>query len=284
METNELMPLQPVAAPPQAESPTELLLLLAERTKRYTMGDSTSVPTETAQRLLGGILYCIDLHCRSKRLDTPLEAPLPERFAAGAKEAKRLTRRGKLLLKEAQRWQPPVLNTGFSDTLASLPAFFRAYNTDFFAQEIPCDIDYPLCQPVSDQLVGVEYMLSYLRRLLTESTLLRVFAPEALRSLYERYYGDYVDLLVNLYAPAAEAAVLCVLAGKSALDLTLTPSDQRAVYQALAQSTDAAAKEAMHGAAKLAAYEMHISGAFARAYLEQTAMDLLTRLRVVPNS
>ena len=57
MTTNEaLIPLFP-EAPTTAEQPEAVYALLEERVRRYTMGDSTSLPVETARRLLEGILY-----------------------------------------------------------------------------------------------------------------------------------------------------------------------------------------------------------------------------------
>jgi hypothetical protein len=61
----------------------------------------------------------------------------------------------------------------------------------------------------------VEYINDYLRRLNLESAFLRRFDAGLLTLLYERYYGDYEGLLVNLYAPAAQAALGSALAGKS---------------------------------------------------------------------
>ena len=147
-----------------------ILTLLRERTARYTMGDSTSVPVDTARRLLEGILYCLALAERGSGPDTDSPLPTEQRRLAGAEQAKKLARRAKFLHKEATRMQPPVVNRAFRDTLSALPAFFRAYNPDFFAQEIPCSFDYPLCQPVPDSLAGVEYILDYLRRWIIESS------------------------------------------------------------------------------------------------------------------
>ncbi len=262
-----------------AELPEALLALLSDRIARYTMGDSTSVPIDTAQRLLEGIAFCVSLHRASADSGVPINAPLSERYWAGVAEAKRRAKRAKLLLHQAQRGQPPVVNIGFLDTLSELPAFFRWYDAEFFAQEIPGSIDYPLCHPVSDALLGVEFVQDYLSRWLVESRFLRAFSEGALVRLYEQYYGDYNDLLVNLYLPVAEMAVLCALAGRSIRPLALESAELRAVSEKLAQADDSAASALLSAATERALEEAGIRGAMDRAYLLDTARDLLVRLR-----
>jgi hypothetical protein len=245
------------------------------------MGDSTSVPIETATRLLEGILYCAHINRNSTAQGLPDSAPLLERWQSGVRRVKRLTKRAKLLLLEAQRMQPPVTNTAFCDTLAALPAFFRGYSADFFAHEIPCSIDYPLCHPVAETNLGVEFYLDYLHRWLAESEFLRAFSAEALRALYTRYYLDYADLLVNLYLPAAEMAVLCALAGKPVRTLLLTVEDYASLGRALAQAEEQDARKDMLHAASRALDELGLSGTLLRKYTRKTALDLLTRLRAM---
>ena len=262
-----------------SELPEALLALLSDRIARYTMGDSTSVPIDTAQRLLEGIAFCVSLHRASADSSVPINAPLSERYWAGVAEAKRRVKRAKLLLHQAQRGKPPVVNIGFLDTLSALPAFFRWYDAEFFAQEIPGSIDYPLCHPVSDALLGVEFVQDYLSRWLVESRFLRAFPENALVRLYEQYYGDYNELLVNLYLPVAEMAVLCALAGRSIRPLALESAELRAVSEKLAQADDSAASALLSAATDRALEEAGIRGAMDRAYLLDTARDLLVRLR-----
>ena len=262
-----------------SESPEALFALLADRIARYTMGDSTSVPIDTAQRLLEGIAFCVSLHRASANVTVPNTSPVSERYWAGVAEAKRRARRARLLLNQAQRGQPPVVNIGFLDTLSALPSFFRWYDAEFFAQEIPCSIDYPLCHPVSDALLGVEFVQNYLLRWLVESRFLRAFSKEALVRLYEQYYGDYNDLLVNLYLPVAEMAVLCALAERPICGLALEREELSAVSKTLTQADDLTANALLAVASDRVLAEAGIRGAMDRAYLLDTARDFWIRLR-----
>ena len=243
------------------------------------MGDSTSLPIDTAQRLLGSILYCLDLSRRFPSQDTGSDAPIRARWQAGVCEAKRIQKRAKLLLLQAKRTQPPLVNTAYCDTLDALPAFFAAYDVDFFAQEIPCSFDYPLCHPIDEALLGAEYLKAFLRRLLSENMFLRAFSQETLGALYARYYIDYSDLLVNLYLPAAEMATLCALAGEPVVALSLSQAEFSRLGLLLASAAEKEAVQLMENAADRALLSLGLSGDFLRAYLRLTARDLLVRLR-----
>jgi len=275
---NALLALAP-DAPSYSENPEILYLLLEERIRRYTMGDSSSVPVDTARRLLESILYCLDIQRRADKNALPDSAPMKTRWQAGVDAAKRTAKRAKLLLLQAQRTPPPLTNTAYCDTLTALPAFFAGYDADFFAQEIPCSFDYPLCQPVSDALLGAEYIKDFLRRLLAENTLLRAFAPETLLALYEKYYIDYADLLVNLYLPAAEMAVLCALSAAPVRALSLSPEQLASLNKKLLSISGAEAIQTIEDAAESVLFELGLSGDFLCAYTKQTARDLLVRLR-----
>jgi hypothetical protein len=72
---------------------------------------------------------------------------------------------------------------------------------------VPCDIDYQLCRPVPEDLLGVEYVNEYLRRVVLENDFLRRFPKEPVIKLLENYCPDYRGLLINLYEPVATNAL-----------------------------------------------------------------------------
>jgi len=275
--SNELLALIPETRS-YSENPESLYLLLEERIRRHTMGDSTSVPVDTARRLLESILYCLELERRAKKTNKA-EDNIKSRWQKGVDEAKRIAKRARLLLLQAQRTPPPLTNTAYNDTLSALPVFFAGYDADFFAQEIPCSFDYPLCQPVSDALFGAEYIQDFLRRLLAENTFLRAFSADALLPLYEKYYIDYADLLVNLYLPASEMATLCALAGVPVRTLSLTSEQLVSLNQTLLSIDVSEARRMMEDSAECALFELGLTSDFLRYYTKQTARDLLVRLR-----
>ena len=156
------------------------------------------------------------------------------------------------------------------ETVTGIGTFFHAYDPYFFAAEVPCDIDYQLAHPVPDSLVGVAWLRDYLDRLLTEDTILRRFPPEAVRRVLASSSPDHRELLVNLYEPAADAALGVTMTEGSltALLIPLTPAGRRLALER-AGETLARRLELPAGAA---------------AYLRETALALAPRLDAVLDS
>ena len=120
------------------------------------MGESTSLPARTADRLLQSLIYSIGLQVRTehdpRRLQNgDLEGLLRDSWntiEGQMKEARRLLARLKAC-------PPPVANRAWLDTLDQVQGCFGRYDYRFFAHEVPCSIDYPLCQPADESLQGM---------------------------------------------------------------------------------------------------------------------------------
>lgn len=148
-----------------------LLRLLAARTERYTMGESSSVTVETAQALLESIRYTLALGCEAQGgtpAALPPDIPLPELLLAGQAEAERRVKTGQALLMRAKVLLSDVGDAVLQETLAEIRQFFKRYDLWFFAHDIPCAIDYILETPVSEHLQGIDYVNAYLRALINE--------------------------------------------------------------------------------------------------------------------
>ena len=118
--------------------------------------------------------------------------------------------------------RPEVENRSLLDTLNSLKRFPARYDLRFFAQEIPCDMDYQLSQPVPELLRGVDYVNEWLRRLCLEQNFLCRFEPALVRAVLERSCPDYRGLLINLYEPIAVNALGLALLGNSPRSLVIS--------------------------------------------------------------
>ncbi len=173
-ENDQLMPIFAPSQNPPSNSvdsnngyDAALLRLLAARTERYTMGESSSVTVEMAQALLESIRYTLALGCEAQG-GGPAASPLPALLLAGQAEAERRIQAGKTLLLRAKALLSDIDDAALQETLAELGQFFRRYDLWFFAHDIPCAIDYIPDNPVSERLQGVDYVNAYLRTLLAE--------------------------------------------------------------------------------------------------------------------
>lgn len=255
--------------------------LLGWVTERYTMGDSTSVTVETARELFSSVCFTISLALRKEgeSLSYLDRCEDPKRLVEqGRRELERLMETGRSLYERVASALPAVENRSLRDTVTSLGGFFRRYDHRFFAHMIPADIDYQLCRPVPESLSGIEYVNEYLRRLLIEHQLLSRFEPDHLIRLLDRYCPDYQGLLINLYEPAAVNAIGLVLCGGDLLSLDLTPENRVVLVKLLRNYSPRDARQAILEAAARVCAGLGIGEEAARAYLRETAAELMPRI------
>ena len=194
----------------------KLAALLVRQIALYTANESSSVPAAAAQELLRGVLFFL---------------AVPEEPYGGG-EAERADRIRVLLpldLADALTlalWRkvvaalPPLEKCSLRDTLRSIGRGFRCYDTRFFPQRFDCDIDYQLAVPVSESLLGINYVNQYLTHLAAENSLLTRLPQGEVRAVLERSCPDWRGLLVNLYAPVAANALARTLLGGEGLTLS----------------------------------------------------------------
>ena len=127
------------------------------------MGDSTSVPTETAQELLASICYTLQFEMAHpdiaprELLNKDLYTVLKDgrtHLAAKVVQMKRL-------------WEAACSKgQADADTLRWIGCFFKKYDLYFFAHQTPWDMGYPLTPCVSEELKGISYVEAYLREIM----------------------------------------------------------------------------------------------------------------------
>lgn len=210
----------PALSPEEALQAQEALYRLTARQARLFAPESASLPVETAAALAQSVLLTLGADRDPAVL---LRAGLDTRFQQGQRRLAQKTALSRALLQTARQTMPELESRSLRDTLESLSGFAKRYDLRFFAQEIPCDIDYQLSQPVEETLLGVDYVNEWLRRLCLEQDFLRRFPPELVRAVTARSCPDYARLLVNLFEPTAVNALGLALLGEEPRWLDVPP-------------------------------------------------------------
>lgn len=95
---------------------------------------------------------------------------------------------------------PPINNVALRDSLADIGNLKALYDTYFAAHEVPLgNLQYQLSSPVSEDLLGIEYVQAWLDQLLAETRYISQFTTESCVTVLERACPDYKGLHVNLY-------------------------------------------------------------------------------------
>ena len=259
----------------------KLWQLLRLQTERYTSGQSTSVRTDTAQTLLRSICFSLEQLRQVQPERNLLQEPPDVLLREAAETVRRQTARTRLQYRRACRCLYQEESISLASTLRDIGTFFRAYDPRFFPAEIPCDIDYQLARPISEDLLGVAWLRAYLDRMLTEDAILRRFHPGAVRRVLSAISPDHRALLVNLYEPAAAAALGVTLGEGDLFALHVTAEGQARLTErraALPLAEDR--RQLLRRAGETLARRLDLNGEETRCLLD-TAADLAPRVEAV---
>lgn len=180
-------------APGERETVQERIWdFLAERAGRYAMGESTSLPEETAGELLESVLFCTQkgLAALGKRASWLAgNGEVRQAFSAGLSLVREEARQAAETLSRVREYSWFGSDSRRDAVFRDIPQFFRLYDPEFFACRIPCLIDYPLCLPVRGD--GIDYVARYLWGLERESRFCARFPEDRVRALLRRYCPGY---------------------------------------------------------------------------------------------
>ena len=264
----------------QATVQVKLWQLLGRQTRLYTADDSSSVPVETAEELLSSVCFTLDAYMKATGAPPKLFVTenLDILFDGGLKIIEAKIEEGKRLWQTACLSAPEIDSVSYRDTLRNIGGFWTRYDYRFFAHQIPCDIDYQLCRPVPEHSQGIEYINEYLRRIIVENRILRLFSRDLVIRLLQRYCSDYKELLINLCEPVIVNAVGLVLIGVSSFSLQVSSSDQLKLEELFERLPDSKARLALMDAAGNFCNEARITDRFIQEYVANTAVDLYPRI------
>lgn len=273
---SELMRHSPALSVEEDLLAQEALWRLLRKQAGLYAPESSSLPAEAVAALAESIRLILGADWNPRVL---LSADLDQRFRLGQRRLSQKVELSKQLWKAACLTLPEMENRSLTDTLRSIGRFWKRYDVRFFAQEIPCDIDYQLSQPVSEDLQGVDYLNEWLRRLCLEQEFLRRFDQSAARAVVSRSCPDYRRLLINLFEPVAVNALGLALLGEDPRPLSVTLPLRRKLETQLASLTEAESNMVLSAGAETLCADFNIRNQQAVRYLSNLALSLRPRLR-----
>ncbi len=258
----------------------KLYAFLAKRSERFTLNDSSSLPVELAEELFRGLCFVLGIGetLPDEAIETLAEADFDARFAMGVRRIKKQMALVQKLWRTAVLSLPAIPNTSLTDTLASIRAFQKRYDYLFFAHRVPADIDYQLCHPASEDLGGIDYLIAWLKNLLTESAFIGRFPVKNAIALLGKASPDYIGLHINLYEPIAAQAIGVTLAGGDATTLSLSKDEVKRIEETLNALPPAMRKARLTDAAQDLCRVFRMESQTSRDYLIRFAESLAPRI------
>lgn len=270
-----------------------ITLLLAEQIRKYTAGDASSVKDETAAALLASIYFCLRAGTAAAPDPSDFFALLREKGVRALFETG--TRRVRACLRESKRLYRTVLLeklelplAAYNDTLTvSLPEFFKNYDVEFAAHEVPCSMDYPLAFDLGD-VQGVFYIRDYLRSLRLETRFCRRFGQKRLVWLLSRFEEKFrMHLLcapLNLFEIVSDQLLFSVLCENEPTVFTVTAPQFARLKTGLSGKTGAEIAVLAQTACSRIAASCFPADARLAAYLHRYAAGFAQRLALAAES
>ena len=259
--------------------------LLQANAMAYTEGQSSSLPLETMVSLSESIYFTIKTALGSNDYDPgQMSADPAFLYEQGQRIlAKKLSTTQKLY-EAACITAPPLHQRSYDDTLKNIGVFFQAYRPKLLAQEIPCTIDYQLCQNISKEKLGVIYIEAYLKGILTENRILSIYPTPLVRKLLQRYCPVYRQLIVNLCEPVLANTIGHLLLETDPRPLKITAKELQAIETIFHYHTDDENMAFLTGAAKNLCILLDLNDEDCQQYIIGSARDLYPRAKAALDS
>ena len=177
----------------------EILELVGELTERYTSKESTSVTYETAQQLMGAVLYCIEENEKGSSGTELLQGQSSIRriYEAGYEKVLQKVEQARILYNELAVDFEDYGSRALRETFDAIPQFFIRYDARFSPQNHILTLDYPVLYS-QENLCGIDRIYAWLHCIRAEQEFLRSFSGEFVRKVLEKFHPDYEELFENL--------------------------------------------------------------------------------------
>jgi hypothetical protein len=208
----------------------EVVELMAKEVERYTNDESSSLLLEKAQELLQSITYSIGVYLKElPDIDDKINLLMSEKitvlFYRGMDLVAAIKSKSWSLLQDLQKNRLKLNNYAYEDTITmGIPEFFHDYNIEFGAHELMGSIDYQLSNAV-EGLLGVEYILEYLKRFTLENKFLKHFPEGTVNMLLLGFDKEAEHMLINIFELVLTNALGCELLGQNIVTLRINESD-----------------------------------------------------------
>lgn len=211
----------------------DIISLLGERVEKFTMRDSTSVTKETAERILGSILYCIKSDSNNTIKNSSLDKSLIKEenldirtaFYNGLLIKKEKIKKAKILCENIKREFCFIDNCYYKDIIwKGMDAFFKNYDVEFNPQYNVLTLDYPLYIEI-ENLSGIDLIYEYLKRFYIEERFLKKFEIHIIEEILRGYNDNFTNLVINICKIILRNAIICKILNKNIYELDVKEID-----------------------------------------------------------
>lgn len=259
--------------------------LFIKQATKFTLGDSSSIPEETANDILSSISYTIGIELQSindfnKRLEILLSTPIESIFSIGLEKTKNMFKKAKLYYLQTKKHMLRINVVCYNDTLIhGIETFFQKYDCDFYSHCTPGSIDYPLAYDKMDT-IGIQYLFIYLKRVYLENLLCKRIKHSTLLTLLNNYDRNYGVLLFNIFKVILHNLIGCIIINKNPHSILLTKNECNSIYKRLSFYNELDYENLHKKITDLILSEDLVEDTFSKEYVHSIVFDTLESLKV----
>lgn len=201
----------------------ELFPLVARLTEKYTSGESTSVTYETANKLMGAIIYSINEyeHGNQKSLAEYKIVTTNDKYLIGKELLIRKINDTRALYNGLISNFEAYENENYYDTVVkALPGFFQYYDHVFEPQNTIITCDYPtVISVLTCGETGIDLISIYLKYIEIEQAFLSKMPKEIICELLYDFDHNYKKQFYNISTVILHHMLGCIMIGKNVMEM-----------------------------------------------------------------
>ena len=218
----------------------ELIAVLADKCRKYTSNEISSVRTEIADELMKSIMVTIGVHLKSfedneKAINELINTGIGNCLKCGEKRLKQMVKSSRLFYEQLKNSAVNIDNEIYNSTLfGGLEGFFKLYDTEFFAHEINITADYrTMIYHIGYH--GIEFIRRYMEYIYIENKICKRFDERKIKRSLAYYAVDYEstvrDMELNICSVVLANATACYIAGEDIFSLNVSENRKKKVSE-----------------------------------------------------
>ncbi|MGN0484815.1 MAG: DUF6323 family protein [Lachnospiraceae bacterium] len=263
----------------------ELLAVAHMLTERYTSKESSSVPYETARRLMGAVVYTIEFYYSGAgqkndvfALQTTEKVDAETAYERGYQKILELAAKTQeKFQKTAQQFQS-FGNRAYEDVMRKgIPAFFQTYDARFAPQNTGIMLDYPVLGQ-DHKRQGITAIAYAVDAIALEQQFFQKIPREYCERVLRQWHPDYEELIENICLVVLQNLLCCFLIQKHP-NADADETDQREIQQIFQTHTKEELQQMLEAALFKVVDTQYDGNKNLYMYLKQSAETIAVELK-----
>lgn len=259
----------------------ELVPIVGKLAEKYTAHESTSIPYEKVEQIMGAVLYCIHEleEINGNLLALNEKIPAQRAYELGVSYVEEKTEKALNLYNKIIPEFCYYENQCLYDTfIKGIPEFFKWYDIRFEPQNTILCLDYPILKDIS-AYTGIDRIYEFIKSICLEQKFLKLFPTDYVINILSKNNKNWKESVNNICEIVFSYVIGHILAGKSLEEFELSKFDYSYIQEVLIQADFENIKRRMEEALQLLVKDYYENDRELFHYLSGAITDIVVRLK-----